>query len=136
MSVWTEFSFVLGASSIAGVGVFTTHDIPVGACILNAKFNFRTQKISDVPEPFLKYCIFIDHDHCICPERFDRMEIGWYINHSHQPNIGKNEHRELVAIRHIDANEELLLDYNDLNEPEHLKEDYYRVSNLLAESSS
>lgn len=70
------------------------------------------------------------------PERFDRMEIGWYINHSHTPNIAtkrvvqrdnmNNIKPNLYAIREIKAGDEILMNYNDLGEPEHLKEDYFR----------
>lgn len=122
----TECSFILAPSAIAGIGVFAAHDIPKDALLFNSlKFEVRKKKIKDIPATFIKYCIFVDDDHCICPERFDRMEIGWYINHSDKPNIDKNAQGKLIAIRHIKVNEEILIDYNLLNEPEHLKEDYY-----------
>lgn len=95
-------------------------------------------KVKDVPTPLLQYCIYISDDECLCPERFDRMEIGWYINHSSTPNIAKKnkvsnneavrnvKERIVHAIQDIKAGDEILIDYNHLDEPEHLKEDYYR----------
>ncbi len=127
--ITTEFSFVLAPSPIAGIGVFATHDIPVNTVLLTGNFSFRKMKIKDIPPDFIKYCIYIDDEECKCPERFDRMEIGWYINHSNQPNIGKDAQRNLITIRAIKAHEEILLDYNDLNEPNHLKEAYYKRVN-------
>lgn len=136
---WTEFSFILKPSPLGGVGVFATHDIPSGTLLFNQdyKSNHRTLKIKDVPEELIKYCIYINNDECLCPERFDHMEIGWYLNHSATPNIAKKDLNEITmnidrvkrpfyAIKDIKAGDEILIDYNYLNEPEHLKEDYYK----------
>ncbi len=122
----TEFTFVLKPSPIGGVGVFATHDIHEGTQLFRANFSPRRMKTKEVPADFIKYCIFLDDEECICPERFDRMEIGWFINHSHSPNIAKQPEKGIVAIREIKAGEEILMDYNILNEPEHLKESYYK----------
>ena len=67
------------------------------------------------------------------------MEVGWYLNHSAQPNMriesyqdGQEEDCLLYVInyhiiRDIKAGEEVLIDYNDLDEPEALKEDFYKM---------
>lgn len=135
---WSEFSFMLKPSPLGGVGVFATHDIPVGTHLFNRKFEMRTMKVKDVPAPLLKYCIYINDLECLCPERFDRMEIGWYINHSSTPNIARKnvvsnaeaekniKERAVYAIQNIKAGDEIFIDYNSLDEPDHLKEDYYR----------
>lgn len=135
---WSEFSFMLKPSSLGGVGVFATHDIAAGTHLFNQEFEVRTIKVKDVPSPLLPYCIYISDEKCLCPQRFDRMEIGWYINHSSTPNIARNstfsnaeavrdiKKRTVYAIRDIKAGDEILIDYNYLDEPEHLKEDYYR----------
>lgn len=126
MTMWTEFTFILQPSILGGIGVFATHDIPMGTRLFSGIFAPRTMKSANVPEAFKKYCIYLNDEECICPERFDRMEIGWYINHSHQPNILKDADKHLVALRDIKQGEEIVIDYNSLNEPEHLKEDYYK----------
>lgn len=125
---WSEFSFILKPSPIGGIGVFATHDIPSGKRIFSGEFTRRKMKTKDLPLEFRKYVIFINDEECFCPERFDRMEIGWYINHSDTPNITEISDKHLVALRDIKAGEEILLDYNELNEPEHLKESYYKKS--------
>lgn len=126
MTVWSEYSFTLQPSSIGGIGVFASHDIPEGTKIFRENHSHRKLKIKDIPEPFRKYCIFLSDEECICPERFDRMEIGWYLNHSEKPNISyKNDMKRFITIRDIKAGEEMLMDYNELNEPEHLKEAYF-----------
>lgn len=135
---WSEFSFMLKPSPLGGVGVFATHDIPAGTHVFNPNFEIRTMKVKDVPAALLQYCIYINDDECLCPERFDRMEIGWYINHSSSPNIARKgaisnaeavrniKARIFHAIQDIKSGDEILIDYNCLDEPEHLKEDYYR----------
>lgn len=134
----TEFSLILGASSLGGIGVFAVHDIPAGTMLSYKGHNIRILKVKDIPLEFIKYCIYINDNECICPERFDRMEIGWFFNHSATPNIALNEivlsnidiydgaipAHTLYALADIKAGQEVLIDYNDLNEPEHLKESY------------
>ena len=135
---WSEFSFVLKPSSLGGVGFFATHDIPTETILLTNSFGLRLLKIRDVPAVFIQFCVFLNDEECLCPERFDRMEIGWYINHSSTPNISKNpfeynseeinsfKARPFFAIQDIKAGDEILIDYNYLNEPEHLKEGFYK----------
>lgn len=59
-------------------------------------------------------------------ERFDRMEIGWYIELTDDVAHGLKK-RNVYTIKKIKAGEEILIDYNYLKEPEYLKEDYYRI---------
>ncbi len=125
---WTEFSFILGPSPISGIGVFTTHDIPKGTKVFSGTHTPRKMNTKDIPDEFLKYCVFLNDEECVGPERFDRMEIGWYLNHSDNPNVSITPKKRMVAICDIKAGEEIVLDYNDLNEPEHLKEAYYEKS--------
>ncbi len=125
---WSEFSFILQPSQIGGIGVFTTHDILKGTRIFSGTHSPRTMNTKDIPNGFLKYCIFLNDKECLCPERFDRMEIGWYLNHSHDPNVSITLEKRVIALCDIKAGEEILLDYNELNEPEHLKEAYYEKS--------
>jgi SET domain-containing protein len=135
---WTEFSCILRPSPLGGVGVFAIHDIPLGSMVFNEELIIkRTLKIKDVPKELLQYCIYKNDEECIGPERFDRMEIAWYLNHSATPNIAKKNllngdtindriKKQFYAIKDIKAGDEILIDYNYLNEPEHLKEVYYK----------
>lgn len=140
---WSEFSFTLKPSLLGGIGVFSTHEIPANTLILREFHELRILKIKDIPQDFLKYCIYISDEEVVAPERFDRMEIGWFINHSADPNI-ENRHpirntkratiaqmlsdmrvRSIYTKKDIKAGEEILIDYNNLDEPAHLKENYY-----------
>ncbi|HSX03587.1 MAG TPA: SET domain-containing protein [Rhabdochlamydiaceae bacterium] len=124
---WSEYSVILQPAPTGGVGIFATHDMPEGMRVFTGKFSPKRAKTKEIPAAFLKYCVFIDDEECYCPERFDCMEIGWYINHSFDPNLIKIAEGHWVAARDIKAGEELLMDYNQLNEPENLKEPYYRI---------
>jgi len=125
MQSWTEFSFILKPSSIGGIGVFATHDISIGTRVFSGNFTSRKVQIKDVHPDFLKYCIYVNDNECLSPERFDHMQIGWYLNHSDKPNIAKNSEGLVLAVRDIKAGDEIFCDYNQLNEPDHLKEAYY-----------
>jgi SET domain-containing protein len=54
------------------------------------------------------------------------MEVGWYLNHSFEPNAACKEPDEFYASRDITAGEEVLIDYNSLDEPEDKKDDFYK----------
>ena len=122
---WTEFSAVLKPSAIQGVGVFTTHDIPKGTKVFS-DIKYRWYKLESIPVELRKYCHFVKEDEVLGPERFDRMEAEWFLNHSNDPNVAEIAADFWVAVKDIKTGEELLMDYNQLNELEHLKEPYYK----------
>ncbi|CRX39215.1 SET domain-containing protein-lysine N-methyltransferase [Estrella lausannensis] len=128
MNKSSEFSFMLKPSSIGGVGVFATHDLSEGAEVFTGTFSPKKMKLEDVPGPLRQYCIYINDEECLCPEKFDRMEIDWFVNHSNTPNVAKTPEGKVFTLRKIKAGEEIVCDYNLLNEPDHLKEEYYRPS--------
>jgi SET domain-containing protein len=125
-----EFSFLLKPAEY-GVGVFAAHDIKKGAHLrmfgseeaLDTRSLVRNKK--DVPEAFRDYCMDWG-DKLICPKDFSVMPIGWYLNHSKSPNASRDERYWWHAAHDIKAGEEITIDYNSLEEPERVKEDYYR----------
>lgn len=124
---WTEFSFILKPSQISGIGVFATHDISKGTILFSGTHVQRKLNRKDIPAEFLSYCVLLNDEECIAPERFDRIEIGWYLNHSNEPNVAIMSDYRMVAIHDIKAGDEIFVDYNELKEPEHLRDDYYTV---------
>ena len=62
----------------------------------------------------------------MCPRDFACMELGWYLNHSKNPNAYHNDY-EFYALTDIKVGQEILIDYNSLEEPEEGKEDYYNL---------
>lgn len=130
-----EYSFILQPSEY-GVGVFATHDIAAGSHLRlfgdEESFNNRVRELpaDEVPKEMQEYCIDRGGT-LVCPPDFGIMPIGWYLNHSNIPNatIGnpddpKSEY-QWYALRDIYANEEIVIDYNSLDEPEESKDGYY-----------
>ncbi len=127
-----EFSFILKPSKF-GVGVFATHNIAKDTYLrlfgdektgVETGSNERFFDIKDIPEPFQSYCVNFGKK-LMCPADFGRMPIGWYLNHSKTPNA-LNKDYDYYASRDIKEGEEILIDYNSLQEPEEVKEDYYK----------
>ena len=127
MDSTNEFSFVLKPAD-HGVGVFATHDIKKGTHLRlfvdekTSEHEARTMDKNSVPELFQGYCLDRG-DTMICPPDFGALPIGWYINHSSKPNTeagnNPNLHRRYrwYASRDIKNGEEILIDYNSLQEP-------------------
>lgn len=99
---------ILKPSRIHGVGVFTTTAIRKGE---NVALFARGDWI------FLKRCTGYQRRYCTpapggyyLPRDFNRMSIGWYLNHSARPNV---DARKLAwrALRYIRPGEELTIDY-------------------------
>lgn len=128
MNKTDEFSFVLKPSSIkdAGVGVFAVHSIVAGTKLHLHTDNHvsRELKPDKVPAELLKLCIAEENETYICPEHFNRVEMGWYVNHSLKPNIEKREDG-FHAIADIKPGDEIVMDYNSLGEPNDKKEAFY-----------
>jgi SET domain-containing protein len=123
----TEFSFILKSAEY-GVGVFATHNIEKETYL--RLFNEENVEVSilrdkrDVPDLFREYCVDRG-DMILCPKDFGHMEIGWYVNHSKDPNA-YHKNYNYYALRDIKAGEEITIDYNTLEEPEESKKDYYK----------
>lgn len=126
-----EFSFVLKGSTVpeAGIGVFALHDIPPGVWleVIPRSIRLRKFKGHELPDELKAYCIARENDTYICPEQFNRMHIGYYMNHSTTPNVGWDDDLDgYVSTAPIRAGDELLIDYNIFEEPTEKKDSYYR----------
>jgi len=116
-----EFSFVLKPSTIGGIGVFSTHGIVKGTML--ALFpNLRTRFVSNEQmekDPRLKkFCEFYGVETgkgSYVARSFGHMQVGWFLNHSDAPNAHHKRYK-YFAIRDIDANEEITIDYRVLCE--------------------
>jgi len=124
-----EFSFLLKPGE-HGVGVFATHDIKKGTYLRlfgeekDGWNNVRYLADDDPPKPFKDFCIDRKVG-MLCPSDFGAMPVGWYVNHSKSPNaIHKNY--LWYGVRDIAEGEEITIDYNTFEEPEELKEEYYK----------
>lgn len=111
----------LGQSEVHGIGVFSVKDIPKGTIIFKGdetELIWIDKKEINNAEPEIRklyddFCI-IKGDRYGCPENFNSLTVGWYINESKDsPNVEFNaEYEDFIALRNIKQGEELLVDYS------------------------
>lgn len=119
-----QFSFNLAPSPIHGVGVFASHFIKKGMQLhlWNKRDDSVFVDLNDVKgvlmSNFVKRYCAIDREEggYWCPKQFNRMSVGWYLNHSSDPNAGHDEGYRYFALRSIKKNEEITIDYRSLGE--------------------
>jgi hypothetical protein len=111
----THVSFVLRPSSIEGVGVHATHDIEANVHLdLWGDEEEHCCAVSEIDvesaELIKRYGVVSDGVVWF-PPRFNRMAIGWYLNHSNSPNVEWRADDQMYSLRPISAEEELTIDY-------------------------
>lgn len=113
---------VLRPSGIEGIGCFTLQPIKAGQAVKNLwdDADLRFVPAASVPPGMLalhkRYCVE-SADGFWCPLDFKRMSVGWYLNHSDDPNLATyDEGRTYVALRDIPADAELTIDYRRLDD--------------------
>ena len=124
-----EFSFILKPSK-HGIGVFATHDIAKDTYLLlfaqeeDIELESLARPKESVPELFRQFCV--DRGNTLyCPLNFSSMPVGWHMNHSKNANARHDPSYKYYATRDIVAGEEITTNYNELGEPEEIKEPYY-----------
>ena len=53
-----------------------------------------------------------------CPLNFNRLTVSWYLNYSRKPNVRCDESYYFYALRDIERDEELTVDYSTYSEEE------------------
>jgi SET domain-containing protein len=119
----TEFSFIVKSGRNGELGLYAAHDIAQGTQLFHGSFKMRVMKIAHVPDAFKSFMLPLDDEECVVPERFDRLEAGWYMNiSSTHANVAKKlegiyasiidvlEANTFYATRDIQAGEEILID--------------------------
>ncbi|MDO8466664.1 MAG: SET domain-containing protein [bacterium] len=119
-NVWTR----LMPSKISGVGVFAIRDISANTNLFEDDdvkmvtlqkpeidaMDLETKKLYD------DFCV-IRGDKYICPQNFNDITVGWFINHStNNPNVRCDKNLVFHSARDIKAGEELTLDYSTYSE--------------------
>lgn len=126
----SEFSLILKPSTIpgAGIGVFAAEDIAKGVDVLVlSDVPAVSRNKNEIPKNFRHFCLKESEDKLLCPENFNKIDVTWFLNHSFEPNIVRFNGGDVYkAVRDIKEGEEVLMDYNDIGEPEHLKDDFYK----------
>lgn len=101
----SEFDFILRPSSIHGIGVFALRPFTKGETL--ELFADDDNSIREtVPEEFDRYVVCSDAPEIMCPQQFNRMSVGWYVNCSDAPNCS-SEDDVYIALRDIAQGEEI-----------------------------
>ena len=113
--------FQLKPSDVHGVGVFATADIKKDAHLPlfeddDHRFTPHNEiKDSKVPEHILhNYSINYEGEGLSSPRNFNRMSVGWFLNHSENPNAVCDENYSYSALRNIKSGDEITIDYDKL----------------------
>ncbi len=104
------------------MGVFSTSKIPKGTKLplfADEDHTFVHEskiKHTNVPSRVLgKYSIHFPEDKGYStPKNFNRMSVGWFLNHSDKPNAYNNEEYEYFALKNIPKGKEITIDYDNL----------------------
>ena len=116
----TELSFMLCPSPHDGVGVFCTHGIRKGTFLrlfpgpdprLVTTANMTGNQVLAV---FSRHYGLETKEGCYVPHDFGYMEIGWYLNHSAEPNTFRDKDSRYFASQDIAAGEEITIDYETI----------------------
>lgn len=102
-------------SSIAGKGVFAIEDISKGELVFdfsngNGKY-ISGAEMDKLFEKGMDYAIQVDDDLFFAATEDSEMEIGDYLNHSCDPNLGIKDSLKLFAIKDIKFGDEVTFDY-------------------------
>ncbi len=96
----------VGDAGPKGRGVFAAGRIPRSTTI--ATFRGTPRWIWDIPVEAWPYAIQVDYDRYVVPRR---KGVGWYINHSCEPNCVMSG-LSIVTEREVEKGEELTFDYS------------------------
>ncbi len=116
----------LQPSKIHGVGVFAIRDIPKGVNIFKGDKSEMDTCINksdvenfdeEIKKLYVDFCV-LKGDKYICPDSFNNLTVGWYLNHSKNPNVRCDENYEFFALRDIKKGEELTVDYSTYSDNE------------------
>jgi len=98
--------FRIGDSGPKGKGVFAGGHIRASTRV--ATYGGKTRWIWDIPHDLWPYAFQVDYDRYRLPRR---NSVGWYINHSCEPNCVVSGN-SIAALREIRRGEELTFDYS------------------------
>lgn len=123
-----QFSFIIKPSKDKGVGVFALHDIDADIWLAlkprGESVGIKLQR-QDIPKELIGYCVANQDGTWNCPAEFNHMHMVWYLNHSDKPNAEKRADG-YYAITRIKNGDEILIDYNSLDEPDDAKKAFYK----------
>jgi len=108
----------IGRSRIHGVGVLAIREIPPRTRVFRGEDErvvwVSRASVRRLPRPLRQ--LYLDFgmvwgDRIGVPLTFNRLSVGWYLNHSDHPNVQADDDGRFVTLRRIRKGEELTADY-------------------------
>jgi uncharacterized protein len=90
-----------------GKGVYAERRIEPGELVWD--YAGEERWIKDIQPEFWQYCFQVDYDRYVVPEE---GSVGWFMNHSCDPNCVIMGRTKIVALRRIGPGEEVTFDYS------------------------
>jgi SET domain-containing protein len=110
----SDIHLILKPSSIQGIGVFTLTPIKKGEKVSLSNENdariIPESALARLPKAYSQYHVPDVEENWWGPINYHCMSIGWYLNHSRNPNIDVS--CNFAALRRIGKGEELTIDYS------------------------
>ena len=97
----------VGGAGAKGRGVFAARRIELGDLVWD--YAGEERWIKEIPKRLWRYCFQVDYDRYVVPEK---GSAGWFMNHSCEPNCVIMGRTRIVALRRIEAGEEVTFDYS------------------------
>jgi SET domain-containing protein len=99
--------FRIGDAGVKGKGVFAA--VPLAPADLVWDYEGEEKWIWDIPERLWQYTFQVDTDRYVLPEE---GSVGWFLNHSCEPNCVILGRTRILALGSIEAGDELTFDYS------------------------
>ncbi len=122
--LFNNTTIMLRPSKVDGIGVFAVTDIEKGRrnIFSNDKsewISISRDEVAQLPQHsralIENFCLYDDENYFVPEYGFKMLDLVIYINHSDEPNIiSINDGEDFEALRHINAGEELFLDYGEI----------------------
>jgi SET domain-containing protein len=108
----------IGMSRVHGVGVLAIRDIPAGVLV----FAGESERVRWISRAYVRRlpkatrALYEDFGMVAgamigVPPSLNMLSVGWYVNHSDQPNVAAGDDGRFRTLRRIRKGEELTADY-------------------------
>jgi len=97
----------IGAAGAKGRGAYAARRIELGELVWD--YAGEERWINEIPKRLWRYCFQVDYDRYVLPEK---GSAGWFMNHSCEPNCVIMGRTRILALRRIEAGEEVTFDYS------------------------
>ena len=97
----------VGDAGAKGKGVFAAKRFELGELVWD--YAGEERWIKEIPRRLWRYCFQVDYDRYVVPQK---GSVGWYLNHSCEPNAVIMGRTRVVSLRRIEKGEEVNFDYS------------------------